>query len=90
MLREAAGKTRRVLSLAMSATHELSSSYAASIVTELGRLVDDRLVDGVEIDWQKPNLADAELTKKDRAKLVAFVKVIIFSSPFSKCPIPGD
>ena len=76
MLREAGGKTRRVLSLAMSATHELSSSYSASIVTELARLVDDRLVDGVEIDWQKPNLADAELTKKDRAKLVSFVKVI--------------
>jgi hypothetical protein len=72
------GRLRRILSLTMSTKEFSPTSAIQSIISSVARMIDDVLFEGVEIHWQQPSIDDN--SKKDKANLVDFMKVIFYSS----------
>lgn len=76
MLQASGSKTgyrlRRILSLSVT-TENFSSASVQTIGTYLTQMIDSNLIEGVEINWQRPTID--ENSKKDKADLLLFMKV---------------
>ena len=74
------GNLRRIVSLGANdeADWQLTPvDTRAQRIAQLGKLIDDADIEGVEINWESQ---PTDATNKDRANLLLFVKVIIIDN----------
>ena len=69
------GHLNRIISLDLLTEDFSNDASSQLIISQLVHMIDDLLIEGVEINWQKPSTN--ENSKKDRESFSFFIKVLL-------------